>query len=310
MFESDCVRLSVSIGLPVYNGMPLLQRALASLLGQSFRDFELIISDNASTDDTRAVCEALASRDSRIRYIRQPFNLGAIRNFDFVLRQARAPYFMWVAHDDEWDQHYVDYLKAKLDTDPTCVGAFGSWRGIDDTGHITSRGGPLRLDAPSCLKRLFALTFGREDKCVYGLFRSASMKQLTIRPWRFAAQRAEEQSHTWLFHLVSQGKIAECPNTTFFYRDHAKPNFRASEMLRVKLNQIFRTLPTVWRATHSPTVTVAASLMNSAYQVRNFSWMMLKRKFGMAHATRAEVRQAAARWIRRRRFVVWTSEHL
>jgi len=146
MFESDCVRPSVSIGLPVYNGMPLLQRALASLLGQSFRDFELIISDNASTDDTRAVCEALASRDSRIRYIRQPLNLGPIRNFDFLLTQARAPYFMWAAHDDEWDQHYVEYLKAKLDTDPACVGAFGSWCGIDDTGRITVQRQNEQLD--------------------------------------------------------------------------------------------------------------------------------------------------------------------
>lgn len=308
MFESDCVRPSVSIGMPVYNGMPLLQRALASLLGQSFRDFELIISDNASTDDTRAVCEALASRDSRIRYIRQPLNLGPIRNFDFLLTQARAPYFMWAAHDDEWNQHYVEYLKAKLDTDPSCVGAFGSWCGIDDTGRITSRGGPLRLDAPSPLKRLFALTFGREDKCVYGLFRSDTMKQLAIRPWRFAPQRAEEQSHTWLFHLVSLGKIAECPETTFFYREHVKPDFPASEMLRVKLNQMFRTLPTVWRATHSPTVTIAAALMNSAYQVRNFSWMMLKRRFGIAHATRAEVRQMALRWMRNCLFAVWKPE--
>lgn len=308
MFESDCIRPSVSIGLAVYNGMPLLQRALASLLGQSFRDFELIISDNASTDDTRTVCEALASRDSRIRYLRQPLNLGAIRNFDFLLRQARAPCFMWAAHDDEWDQHYVEYLKAKLDSDPTCVGAFGSWCGIDHTGRITSRGGPLRLDAPSPLKRLFALTFGREDKCIYGLFRSATMKQLAIRPWRFAAQRAEEQSHTWLFHVVSRGKIAECPATTFFYRDHAKPDFPASEMLRVKLNQMFRTLPTVWRATHSPTVTIAAALMNSAYQIRNFSWMMLKRRLGMAHASRAEVRQMALRWLRNRPFAAWKSE--
>jgi hypothetical protein len=197
-----------------------------------------------------------------------------------------------------------------LDTDLACVGAFGSWCGIDDMSRITSQGGPLRLNAPSPLKRLFTLTFGREDKCVYGLFRSAAMKQLAIRPWRFAAQHAEEQSHTWLFHVVSQGKIAECPDTTFFYRDHAKPHFSASAMLRVKLNQMLRTIPAVWRATHSPTVTVAAALMNSAYQVRNFSWMILKRRLGIAHASRAEVRQAAARWIRRRRFVVWTSERL
>src|SRR5260370_16943063 len=104
--------------------MPLLQRALASLLGQSFRDFELIISDNASTDDTRAVCEALASRDSRIRYIRQPLNLGPIRNFDFLLTQARAPYFICPPHSHAWDPHYPEYLQATLVTTPSSVVPF------------------------------------------------------------------------------------------------------------------------------------------------------------------------------------------
>jgi glycosyltransferase involved in cell wall biosynthesis len=308
MFETDRARPPVSIGLPVYNGMPLLQRALASLLTQSFRDFELIISDNASTDDTGAVCEALAARDSRIRYIRQPFNLGAIRNFDFVLRKARAPYFMWAAHDDEWDEHYIEYLKGKLDSDPGCVGAFGAWCGIDDTGRVIAQGAPPRLDAPSPTKRLGTLTFAREDKCIYGLFRTAMMKQLDIRPWRFAVRRAEEHSHTWLFHLVAQGEIAECRDAAFFYRDHAKPDFPPGEMMRVKLNQMLRTIPAVWRATHSPYLTAVAALMNSAYQVRNFGWMMLKRRLRITHVTRVEVRQAATRWIRHNPLAVWKSE--
>lgn len=97
----------VSIGMPVYNGEKYIQEALDSLLAQTFTDFELIISDNASTDNTRAICQEYAKHDSRIRYIRQSQNKGAAANFKFVLDEAVGEYFMWAAHDDLWS---VDYL--------------------------------------------------------------------------------------------------------------------------------------------------------------------------------------------------------
>ena len=78
----------VSIGMPVYNGVDVLGCAIESVLSQSFRNFELIISDNASTDGSEALCRGFAANDSRIRYIRQSANLGAIGNFRFVLDEA------------------------------------------------------------------------------------------------------------------------------------------------------------------------------------------------------------------------------
>mgnify|MGYP000352507694 CR=1 FL=1 len=90
----------VSIGMPVYNGVDVLGCAIESVLSQSFRNFELIISDNASTDGTEALCRGFAANDSRIRYIRQSANLGAIGNFRFVLDEACGRYFMWAAADD------------------------------------------------------------------------------------------------------------------------------------------------------------------------------------------------------------------
>ena len=101
------VPAAVSIGMPVYNGEKYIREALDSLLGQSFTGFELIISDNASTDGTEAICQQYAAKDSRIRYVRQPVNLGALDNFTFVLDEARGGYFMWAAADDRYDGHGI-----------------------------------------------------------------------------------------------------------------------------------------------------------------------------------------------------------
>lgn len=109
----------VSIGMPVYNGEETICQALDSLLAQTFTDFELIISDDASTDRTGEICLEYAKKDPRIRYVRQPENRGANFNFQFVLDKARGEYFMWAAQDDVRSPDYlsvnVDFLCRNLD---------------------------------------------------------------------------------------------------------------------------------------------------------------------------------------------------
>ena len=90
----------VSIGLPVYNGENYMAAAIDSLLAQTFTDFELIISDNASTDATEQICRDYAHRDGRIRYYREEVNRGAAWNFTHTFELARGEYFKWHAHDD------------------------------------------------------------------------------------------------------------------------------------------------------------------------------------------------------------------
>ncbi len=114
MTGSSSAAPKVSIGMPVYNGAAYVCEALDSLLAQTYRDFELIISDNASTDGTRSICEGYASRDPRIRYVRQPENIGAVGNFRYVLSEARGEYFMWAAHDDFWFPEFVDACLSKI----------------------------------------------------------------------------------------------------------------------------------------------------------------------------------------------------
>jgi len=111
----------LTIGMPVYNGAATIAAALDSLLAQGFADFELIISDNGSTDATPAIAQDYAARDRRIRYVRQAEPLPAQKNFHFLLMEARSPYFMWAAADDLWAPDFAERNIACLDLDEGLV---------------------------------------------------------------------------------------------------------------------------------------------------------------------------------------------
>jgi len=125
----------VSIGMPVYNGESLIRRALDSLLAQTFADFELIISDNASTDGTRQICLEYATKDARIRYYRNEVQIQPIPNFNRVLGYATGEYFMWAAHDDRWAPSFIARLVTLLDSSPQAVLAFCRFVNVDDQGN-------------------------------------------------------------------------------------------------------------------------------------------------------------------------------
>lgn len=122
---------AVSIGMPVYNGEKYIREALDTLQSQNHTDFELIISDNASTDGTGVICQQYAAKDGRIRYVRQAVNLGALANFTFVRDAARGEYFMWAAGDDKWDPNWIsEMLNAMKKTGADA--AFGKVQSIDE----------------------------------------------------------------------------------------------------------------------------------------------------------------------------------
>jgi glycosyltransferase involved in cell wall biosynthesis len=108
----------ISLGLPVYNSKNTIRNALDALLGQTFTDFELIISDNCSDDGTFDICREYAERDPRIRLYRNESNLGITENFRIVCRKARGEYFHWVAGDDSWAKEYLATLSGMLDSSP------------------------------------------------------------------------------------------------------------------------------------------------------------------------------------------------
>lgn len=166
----------VSIGMPVYNGGLFLRDALDSLLAQTFTDFELIISDNASTDNTGQICLEYARLDSRIRYIRQPRNIGAPDNFFYVRDQAVGEYFMWAAHDDRWKSNCLALWVNVLDSDISVGLVFSAVELLDystscsysyTTGFIASRHKFLRV--------LYRVSNGC-SALIYGLHRTSLIR--------------------------------------------------------------------------------------------------------------------------------------
>ena len=111
----------ISIGIPVYQAEKYIRSALDSLLVQTYTDFEVIISDNASTDETSNICQEYANLDNRIKYVRQPVNQGAAVNFEFVLNAARGEYFMWAAHDDIWSPDFIQINLSFLESNKDYV---------------------------------------------------------------------------------------------------------------------------------------------------------------------------------------------
>jgi glycosyltransferase involved in cell wall biosynthesis len=97
----------VSIGIPTYNRANLLGRAIESVLAQDYPNLELLICDNASTDNTRQVCEAYVAQHPKLRYIRQPKNEGATGNFRAAFENTRGEFFAWLGDDDWMDRSYV-----------------------------------------------------------------------------------------------------------------------------------------------------------------------------------------------------------
>lgn len=130
-----------------YNGERFIREAIESLLNQSFSDFTLFISDDASTDGTRAICESYAKKDSRVIYCRQEKNIGMFPNFKFVLDKAEGEYFMWASHDDIWDKDFIkvcveNIKNKKVDVATTVMADVDSYgRNVRELTDVTKLSG-------------------------------------------------------------------------------------------------------------------------------------------------------------------------
>ena len=172
----------VSIALPVYNGENYLTDALDSLLSQSYENFELIIGDNASTDDTKNICETYAKKDQRIRYIRHKTNIGAAGNYNYLFELAQGEYFKWAAHDDVCSPDYLQRSVDKLDSDPSIILCCPKEIAIDGNGDVIEnymdKYPPLKnLASSSTYRRFYDLScLNHGCYMVFGLTRTQKLK--------------------------------------------------------------------------------------------------------------------------------------
>ena len=116
-------RVKLTIGIPVYNGENTIKRVLDSVLAQTYTNYEIIISDNGSTDSTSEICLQYKQKDKRIKYIRKNKTVGWIWNFISLLDQSKTEYFVWIAADDYWDSKFVEKNLEILESKQNIVGS-------------------------------------------------------------------------------------------------------------------------------------------------------------------------------------------
>ncbi|MEA2634874.1 MAG: hypothetical protein QOH92_1641 [Chloroflexota bacterium] len=205
----------VSIGIPVYNAQRYLKEALDSLIAQDYPAIELIISDNASTDETPAICREYAARDARIRYERVEQNQGAVWNFNRVYGLARGRYFMWAAFDDLRAPSYVRRCVELLEAQPSAVLCCTDVRLIDETGRSRPPDPRMRLAHPvgeSPAARVRALAGANFWVDFYGLIRRETLATTRLAQpiWGFDL--------LMLLELCLRGQVAVVPEALFAYR--------------------------------------------------------------------------------------------
>jgi glycosyltransferase involved in cell wall biosynthesis len=222
----------ISIGLPVYNGEVYLEQAIQSILVQTYPDFELIISDNASNDATESICRRLAEQDRRIRYHRNEQNIGGAQNHNRVFELAIGEFFKWAAHDDLYPPEMLRRCLEVLETAPSSVSlVYTQFEWIDE--HGSSLGidlDPVQSRDPRSYLRLARLLskIGHHS-AIYGLIRSEILRKTRLTGFFPHADRV------LLAELAMLGQLWEIREPLLFIRDHPGRSFRAnttSEALR------------------------------------------------------------------------------
>ena len=217
----------VSIGLPVFNGEAYLEQALDAILAQTFTDFELIISDNASTDRTRQICMEYAARDERIHYYRHEKNLGAARNFNRVFELSTGEYFKWAAHDDLMAPDFLIKCVQVLDADPSVVLCHSNVRFIDQLGKFLAdyeiKLG--KVSSPRASDRFGELIL-MHHWCfhVFGLIRRAVLENTSLIASHIGSDR------NMLVALALLGRFYDIPEYLFFSRDHPERSLKAMSL--------------------------------------------------------------------------------
>jgi glycosyltransferase involved in cell wall biosynthesis len=219
----------LSIGLPVYNGEEYLAESLEALLGQTYEDFELVITDNASTDGTQEICRRYAARDSRIRYLRLPRNIGAAPNHNYVFTQCRGELFKWASHDDLYARDLLRRCVEALDERPGTILAHAGQAVVDDAGRVkVPYEYTLATDAPSAPERFRSLLFEPGGDDFYGVIRADVLRRVKPHDSYHHADR------TFVAEITLHGPFHQVPELLYFRRDHPMRAERANPTKRAR----------------------------------------------------------------------------
>jgi glycosyltransferase involved in cell wall biosynthesis len=237
----------LTLGLPVYNGERFLAASLDALLAQTFTDFELIISDNCSTDRTGEIARQYEAKDSRVRYVRHSQNRGSTFNHNFVIEQSRGEFFKWVSHDDLYAPDLLQRCIDALDSRPEIVLAHAWTAFIDESGRITDQiDYALTTDVPDPVTRFRSVLYTDGGDDIYGVIRMSVLTRVAPFGSYHWADR------TFVGELALHGPFHNVPDFLYFRRDHPTRTSRVGRNnIRLRCARLDPARASRWR---NPTV--------------------------------------------------------
>ncbi len=279
MIENRKSDVTVSIGLPVYNGENYLGDAMESILAQTYTDFEVIISDNASEDRTQEICQSFVEKDQRVRYYRNSTNVGLFKNFNQVFELSNGKYFQWMAHDDLLAPEFLSKTVPVLDNDDSIVICYSREIQVDVEDKILGNiDYPSRTNSEVPRERFHDALFVPPIS-VSGLIRSDALRKTRLHlefigsDWNLA------------FELAMLGRFYEVPERLYLRRSHPQESIklftkheRMAYSCPAKAKQI--SFPT-WRQTYEYFRSVHRFDLPSKHKLQCYSellhWMLFPR---------------------------------
>lgn len=220
---------TVSIGLAVRNEEKYLASALDSLLAQEFKDFEIVISDNASTDRTAAICQEYAKKDSRIRYHRNEKNIGMTGNQNRVFRLSTGEFFFWAGGHDLWHPQFISKCLNLMRADASIALCYPKILIINESGAQVDDPNPCRLDtrnlAVSSRTNYVLWSHGNTGALIYGFIRAGSLRSTGL------FRNVICPDNLLLFDLSLTGAIAHLQDPLFYLRENAGSKAHLSNSL-------------------------------------------------------------------------------
>ncbi len=272
--------------MPEYNGADYVRIAIDSILLQTFRDFELVISDNASEDETQKICEEYAAKDDRIIYSRVSENLGALPNFNRVWELPSGKYFKWASHDDWISPRYLQKCIEAMGADNGIALAYGQMcrLGGGDNTKVLVHTPKETIHSTSMISRFHDSLWKLKFYPIFGVFRSSVFGDtigLTNNPGSDRILLAE---------IAIRGRFSQLPYITLFQRSSQRKStwlwLQSDNRMTPLANSVRSTralMQTLSRGSALPLVNKWAMMADlltwSIYSRVRGTWRQLRRRF-------------------------------
>lgn len=269
----------VSVGMPLYNAAQYLREALDGLLRQDYPNLEIIFCDDASTDETAAICAEYVAADPRCRYSLNERNLGAAGNFNRAFALSHGEFFMWAAFDDLRRPEYVGRCLAALQAQPEAIMCCSDVAFIDEDGKPLDLGTYARHHpaGSSPATRINRLTKGFGWVDVYSIIRrSALAKTAGYRPI-FGGDVI------LTLELCLQGPVLHVPKTLWAVRFFMNKSGEAQAQTIVPTDGTIRMTPSFTDLATEMLHTIARSAMNPFARCR--LWMICLLNLSLRNTT-------------------------